>query len=320
MKKGIGSVLNGFLRKFGLTLSSNEPLWERDALFALQEARVQWKPKALPVQGIIFSRDRALQLHAGLTSFIEKVKPPAPLFILHLATSERHQRAYDDLMKIFMDQPFTFIPQQSGQSFRADLLSILSCLDADRVFFLTDDILFIESVDLENMADLDTDRFVPSLRMGENLTWSYTLQKNQPLPPWHPDQCPDPDKRVWKWNEGILDWGYPLSVDGHFFSTWEMTAMVKLIRFHSPNTLEDELQKFRPMFMPRYGISFAKSHIVNIPWNRVQTDRDNLSEGIDPEHLLEQWEKGRQIDFRKLYGVTPTSVHQVFPLEFTERK
>lgn len=319
MKTSIRSGLNKLLRRLDVALCPRDVPWERDAFVALQEARVQQTPQPFPVKGIVFSKDRALQLHALLVSYGEKVSPSVPLFILYYTSNVRHQQAYDKLIQCVADQPLTFVHQRSEGSFREELLHLLSYLEAEKVFFLVDDVVFIEPVNIEAFAQWDTDRFVPSLRMGENLNWAYTLQQAQPLPSWHSDLCPDPDKRVWKWDQGVLDWRYPLSLDGHLFSSWEMMTMAKWIRFHSPNAFEDGLQGFRPLFLPRFGICYAKSRTVNIPWNRVQTYHENLSGNLDPDFLLDQWEKGLQINLRNLYGVSPTSVHQEFPLDLIER-
>ena len=131
---------------------------------------------------------------------------------------------------------------------------------APKVFFLVDDVLFIDNFDMCDFAKFDTDKMVPSLRMGLNLEKSYTVQKEQPLPELLSYPGSEEDKIFWKWNLGAHDWSYPLSVDGHFFSTQEIIAMTKLIRFSAPNTYEDQLQKFRRFFLSdRSGLQEIKN-------------------------------------------------------------
>lgn len=115
-------------------------------------------------------------------------------------------------------------------------------------FFLVDDVVFIEDFDITDFVKFDADKFIPTLRMGMNLKKCYTVQKEQLLPELIADIIDDKDKIAWKWDQGVHDWSYPVSLDGHFFSTQEITAMIQLIDFSAPNTLEDQLQKFRRFF------------------------------------------------------------------------
>ncbi len=351
MRKTICSGINFFLKPLGLTLLGekkfNSLVWEKDALAALYEARNQRVSKncEYPVAGIVFSKDRALQLHALLSSYYEKVIPPVPLHILYDTSTPAHQKAYEEVFSLFSARHISFAKQNNWNSFSEDLIRLLLALEADKVFFLVDDILFIEDVDLWDFAKFNTDRFVPSLRMGLNLDWCYVLQKKQPWPEWtaDPDKgdkgageiiscrknaendflltgaATDGDKLYWRWDQGVYEWGYPLSVDGHLFSTGEITEIARLISFQAPNTFEDDLQKFYRLFASRLGVSYRKSRIVNIPCNKVQQENDNICGTIGPDFLLEQWQKGFQMNYRQLYGFINTSVHQDIAFELIPR-
>ena len=351
MRKTICSGINFFLKPLGLTAlerkTFNSLIWEREALIALYEARNQREPKdsEYPAEGIVFSKDRALQLHALLSSYYEKVIPPVPLHILYDTSTPAHQKAYEEVFSLFSGRHIAFAKQNNRDSFSADLINLLTALEADKVFFLVDDLLFIEDVDLWDFAEFNTDRFVPSLRLGLNIDWCYVLQQKQPWPAWvpNPDQrdrgvnkiiagrknaekdflltkaATDGDKLYWRWNQGVHEWGYPLSVDGHLFSTGEITAIARWISFQAPNTFEDNLQKFSRLFSSRLGVSYRKSKIVNIPCNKVQEENDNICGTIGPDFLLEQWQKGLQMNYRQLYGVINTSVHQELAFELTPR-
>ena len=96
-------------------------------------------------------------------------------------------------------------------------------------------------------------------------------------------------------------------------------AMIQLIDFSAPNTLEDQLQKFRRFFLFRKGVAYNKSRIVNIPCNKVQIENKNLCGNMHQDFLLEQWQKGYQIDYQKLYGVNNTSAHQEISFNFQNR-
>ncbi|MEA3428532.1 MAG: hypothetical protein U9Q84_04850 [Thermodesulfobacteriota bacterium] len=260
-----------------------------------------------------------MQLHALISSCLEKVASQVPIHILYQTSTPSHQKAYDEVVEIIPSNNISFAKQDSDNSFRSNLISLLSSVKAEKVFFLVDDMLFIEDFDIEDFVKFDTDKFVPTLRMGLNLKKCYTVQKKQPLPGLVPDIIKDEDKITWQWDQGVYDWSYPVSLDGHFFSTQEITTMIQLINFSAPNTLEDQLQKFRRFFLFRKGIAYKKSRIINIPCNKVQIENKNLCGDIRQDYLLEQWQKGYQMDFRGLYGFINESAHQEIIFEFKKR-
>lgn len=321
MKKTPFPTINYVLEKFDLNLQRSETVWERDAFEKLYESRIHPIPLAgtHPAECIVFSKDRALQLHALISSYLEKVASPVPLHVLYHTSTPSHQRAYDEVRKIFTDHDISFIRQGSGASFRNDLISLLTSVQSERLVFLVDDVIFIEDFDMTDFTKFDPDTFVPTLRMGLNLTKCYTVQQDQPLPERMPNVVQDADKIIWQWQQGIYDWSYPLSLDGHFFSTREIVTIIDLINFSAPNTLEDELQKFRRFFLLRMGVGYKKSKIVNIPCNKVQKENKNIHGTLHQDFLLEQWQKGYQMDFRGLYGVVNESAHQEIPFDFTHR-
>lgn len=316
----IHSGVNVLLKRFGFILQECEQEWEREAFAKLYEARIQYVKKSCAhlAEGIVFSKDRALQLHALLSSYLEKVVSPVPLHILYHTSTSEHQLSYEKLKEMFSNK-FSFMKQSSNSSFRDNLLTILDSVSAEKTFFLVDDVLFIENFDMSDFAKFDTDKVVPSLRMGLNLKKCYTVQKEQQLPELITCAGRDEDKIFWKWNQGVYDWSYPLSVDGHFFSTQEIKTITNLIHFSAPNTYEDQLQKFRRFFLFRKGVGYKKSKIVNIPCNKVQQENKNIYGNIHQDYLLEQWINGYQMDYRSLYGFPNTSVHEEIPFGFIER-
>jgi len=321
MQKYIASTINLILKKFGLTLQEYEKKWERDAFAKLYESRIQHVPLSSihPAECIAFSKDRALQLHALLSSYLEKVVSPVPIYILYQTSTSSHQQAYEEVVDIFSNNNISFKKQDADNSFRSNLISLLQSVNAEKLFFLVDDVLFVENFNIEDFLKFDTDKFVPTLRMGLNLNKCYTLQKDQPLPELMPAIIKDEDKITWQWSQGLYDWSYPLSLDGHFFSSQEIMTMVQLIDFSAPNTLEDQLQKFRRFFLFRKGIAYHKSRIVNIPCNKVQNENKNIHGNWHQDFLLEQWHKGYQMDYRQLYGFNNISAHQEISFNFRNR-
>lgn len=313
LRHNIGSA---FIHWLYLPSSQHQQAQKAIRAFAECKARFARLENPSTVECIIFSKDRALQLHGLLCSLREKVRPMMPVHVLYWASSASHQKTYDELDGMFKENNICLVRQTNEHSFKKDLMEILLSLSSDMLFFLVDDILFTEPIDMRDLLAFDPDEFVPSLRLGQNLTRCYVLQTSQPLPPFIENIQQDQDKIIWQWHQGKLDWGYPLSVDGHLFSRREIVAMVALLTFNAPNSLEDRLQMFKPFFETRFGVAYKKSRIVNLPVNRVQTEIKNLSGNIHPDALLAKWQQGYQLDYRKFYGMINESAHQElsFPL------
>lgn len=333
-------LVNSLLRRFGL-------VWQRAQTANLQTRRataaedIVW---ALTTPGcmskrnhsecVVFSMDRAMQLDALLGSYAENVTNLAPIHILYRATNEAHQDAYNDVFKMYASRIVSIVVQEQRETFREQLLGILERIKSEKMFFLVDDDLFVEKFDLNDLVQLDTRYVIPSLRMGANLKECYTMQQLQPPPPFYrwcgvcdrvveSDVCISEANRddllCWTWQQGMHDWAYPLSVDGHIFSTAEIVALAKHTEFHSPNTFEANLQQYDAFFKLRLGVCYRKSRMVNIPCNKVQTDNANIYGDIHQDELLAKWEQGLRIHYQSLYGMDNKSAHQEVVLNYIER-
>ena len=272
------------------------------------------------VECILFSKDRALQLHALLTSYREKVTRPAPIHLLYRSTSQGHQQAYETVVETFSDL-FASVTRQEedGGDYREKLLTILGGITADRIFFLVDDIVFKEETDLDDFVRFDPARFVAEPSPG---------RPSDPL--LYPRSGPAPAAVCSRAGHGCgqaflemgrraLDWQYPLSVDGHVFAAEEMRQMARSLDFSSPNTFETALQRFLPRFLQRSGVCARRSRIVNIPFNRVQNDVANRHGNLDAESLLSRFEAGLVMDVTAVYGRVNDGAHQEIDVSFVPR-
>lgn len=283
---------------------------------------------------VMFSMDRALQLDAALGSYVKNVSNPAPVHLLYRATTLPHRKAYDEVLEEYQFVIANAVVQDKRETFKAQLLGIMDGIKSEKLFFLVDDDLFVERLDLDEFVQLDTRAVIPSFRMGANLSECYTQQQPQPCPDFFclrnaaeltaerglpiTEENRD-DLLYWDWRQGRYDWAYPLSVDGHLFSTAEIRALAKHTEFHSPNTLEGNLQGYISFFKHRKGVCYRKSRMVNIPCNKVQTDNSNLHGDLHQDVLLEKWQNGLRIDYGALYGFDNNGAHQEIELAFVER-
>jgi len=263
---------------------------------------------------IIFSKDRAMQLHALLSSYFDKVASTVQVHVLYNTSNSNHQKSYEDLILIYRDRNVSFVKQRNNLSFRRDFLKLLSSLLSEKVMLLVDDVVFINEIDLHDIAGYDLTNYVPSLRMGCNIDFDVDS-----TPGWSP-RIIENNKIEWFWNQGSYAWGYPLSLDGHIFLRKEILHLARWISFNGPNSLETNLQLFTYLYSKHHGLAERRSVIVNIPYNKVQMENENLCGNIHQDFLLEQWHRGYQIDYRKLSGLHHSCTHTDISLVMIPRE
>lgn len=256
-------------------------------------------------EGIVFSKDRAMQLHALLCSYFAYVKNPAKLYIIYTTSSSRHAESYKELKQLFSNQEVVFIDEKV---FKPDLENLLDTINAARLFFMTDDGLFIDSFDMQEITLFNPILVIPSLIKGLDLTYCYIQDKNQSLPEFiRPEDSSLPSfMKYWQWGkaESFSDWGYPLSLDITFYSKKEIQTLIKSVSYKGPNSLETALhQNYAPIFLQRKGVCYEKAKYVNIVCNIVNTEHKNRNTGLhSTENLLKKWEEGYRIQYEDFFG------------------
>lgn len=260
---------------------------------------------------VIFSMNRALQLQALLESYKLHSRSAVSVNIIFKADSERHLKAYQKVFTLNSEIINTVYQEKNRSEFRTILLNILSGFTGTHLLFLVDDIIFIRSVDFSGLLSIDPRKMIFSLRLGKNLTHCYTQNIPMPLPVLTAGKLITPSLE-WKWNTGVSDWNYPISVDGHLFSLDEMKILIRSVQFSKPNSFEESLQIFQPWFEFRTGVCFELPVIVNNPANKVQTENQNRAGSVSADDMLVLWERGYRIDVSKLSGMVNKSCHEEF--------
>ena len=126
---------------------------------------------------------------------------------------------------------------------------------------------------------------------------------------------------AWDWTRGHLDFGYPMSLDGHVFRTDLLLRLLTRTRFRNPNELEDELH-WRRHIAPRWMLASRESSLVSVPLNAVTSARSNRVGG-DPAFsvaaLNARFLGGERVDLDRLDFSSISAAHQEIPLVFAER-
>ncbi len=251
----------------------------------------------LTVDFIVFSKDRAMQLHSLIETQKEMIINCNNIYVLYTTSSEIHEKSYTELIQMFSD--ITFVRERN---FRNDLISIVSQSQSSKVVFLCDDGFFKAPINLWDITKYNPYLFCVSLARGLDATTNFGVV--QELPKFIDDVIEDDNFLCWKWQDchNSPDWSYPLSVGGVVFSRIEMLCLIKLIDFKGPNSLEGQLQSFKKMFLPRYGLCAKKSLIGYLPCNIISSEsRCETTNTHSVDELLQLWNDGYRIKYEEMY-------------------
>ena len=273
------------------------------------------------VAGIVFSKDRPMQLDALLRSYRLMARNPAELHVIYSTSTPDYSSAYRDLAAWHTGQGVRFSQETDLGGFAVGLARLLHEVPTRTVFFLVDDILFIRPLDMAAFASLATPSIIPSLRLGRNIVRSFTRGVRQMRPHFKRITAGLPamaeglnpfseDLWAWRWRSGVIDWNYPYSVDGNIFVTDEIRDLVAHTVYEAPNSLEAALHALFREEREFWGICYGHSRIVNSPINRVQNEVANLHGRHHQDDLLGQWIQGLRWDISGLENVSNSSVHE----------
>ena len=286
---------------------------------AVTELTVQENLNLIPgLTGVVFSKDRALQLYSLLYTYFKLIKNPVEMYVVYSASTDKHALAYLELAESLKNSPVQVTFIKEFKSFRETVLEVLTQVKTKNIFFLVDDIIFIRPLNLQVAIAIDPLKSILSFRHSPHLRRSYTGNTNQ-QPPEFTLIPGAPELLEFKWFEQGSEWSDPWSFDGQVLSTAEVRVLSRLSHFKAPNTYEGALKQFNEITTGRSGLCFIESKILNLPINRVQSEVPNLSGNVSPEFLLEQWDKGLMLDTNKFETYVPLSPHEEHPVNFIER-
>jgi hypothetical protein len=236
---------------------------------------------------IIFSKDRAMQLHLLLESILLNFNvEDYTLNILYKASNDEYNRGYNMIRDLYPQ--FNY---KREENFKSDLMSFFN--NSEYTVFLTDDDIIYQSFKLNNdelhNIFMLTDANCFSLRLGLNTVNCYTMQRLNKLENFnkhsffHDTDLIEP-VISWKVKDGTNDYAYPMSLDGHIFKTEYIKNLCEILEYANPNLFEAFLSNFTK---PEMIISsYKNSKLVNSPINRVQETFQNLS-GMKYKYSIE---------------------------------
>lgn len=304
------------------------------------------------IRGVIFSRDRAMQLDAALTSLARHCAEAEAVSIdvLYAASSPALARQYEVLERSWRGALRLRFHRE--RDFRADLLGILgaenrlsrgflhdpSCLlgilakggpsrrasevAAPYVLFLVDDNIFCRPFSIESATralDAHPRAIGFSLRLGRNTTYCYWRDSPQDVP-----QLAAIGHGVFAfdWTSAECDFGYPLEVSSSIYSGPRVARVLAGLSFSNPNTLESQFAGAARRSWARRSpelLCFEQSVAFCNAVNKVQTVYDNRAGEevqLSALELAKRFDSGLRIDTRAFAGFTPNASHCDVPFSF----
>jgi hypothetical protein len=266
------------------------------------------------LNGIIFSKDRPMQLHLLLESILLNFNvEDYTLNILYKASNDEYNRGYNMIRDLYPQFKY-----KKEKSFKNDVLSLFN--DSKYTTFFTDDDIIYKSFKLNNdelhNIFMLTEANCFSLRLGLNTVNCYTMQRLNKLNNYNTHNFYFDIDLIepvisWKVLDGINDYAYPMSLDGHIFKTEYIKNLCEILEYNNPNLFEAFLSNFTK---PEMIISSYKhSKLVNIPINRVQETFKNLSgmkHSYSSEDLNEMYLDGLILNLEKMNFNEINGCHQ----------
>ena len=303
------------------------------------------------ILGLVFSKDRALQLEACLDSCALHATEAAAvrMVVVYGASSARFLGQYEALAR-WHSGTARFVPDRQ---FRSRVLEVLRSsaargpdaqgsgiigrlwqkarlrtpppgMPAECVLFLVDDTLFVGPFDLaaaQSALHANPDALGFSLRLGRNTIRSYVHDRRQELPRF---QEAGEGILKYDWTQADGDFGYPLEVSSSLYRLSDVLRLVSGLSFKDPNTLESQMAIRAPRFSQGQPSMLCSDNSVafSAPINRVQDVYENrvgANPALSTGSLADTFDRGLRIDVAALDGFVPSACHQEVEFSFEPR-
>ena len=258
-----------------------------------------------PVNCVVFSKDRAMQLDACLRSIEKFSGYEGTVVVIYKATTPAFAEGYRLL------SPGSRVRLVLESDFRRDVIEAIDPEIPYTVFQVDDDVFF--------RAPLTAPVVPPgaaafSLRLGTNTDYCYSAGASQAFPA----TASRGSLLAWNWMGAEGDFAYPMSLDGHFFRTSLILRMLSRLPFTNPNRLEEALTLER-FGVPPLMLSFSESCVVSIPVNIVTSTHENRAgsdPALSPDALNARFLAGERIDLDAMDFSQIRGAHQEVQLRF----
>lgn len=279
---------------------------------------------------IIFSKDRPMQLDLTLRTYSnhclsKKIKNK--IIVLYKTSDENYERAYDMLIKEWHPNGILF---KKEYDFKSDLIEC--CSGSDFITFVTDDTIFTNDFDLDEITHLlkhNTRTAGFSLRLGLNTVKCFALNCDNAIP-----SVMDMASNIllYSWSDHFLksqdDFSYPMELSSSVYCNRSfLENAINEGSYSNPNTLEDILYKrimqshfYSMPFLMMYKQSCAFSNPLNIVQNTHPNNRNANAYIFSPTSLLNDFFNGYRIDASEFENYVSNGCHELKDVNYAISK
>ncbi len=263
---------------------------------------------------IVFSKDRPSQLELFLRSLKKYFEEYNNLNfnILYTYSNDKFKDGYDKLFTIHNDSNLNYIKEV--KKFKEHVLELIDEENEHTVFFV-DDMIFKNNFTLNSkqykLFTLNDDILTLSLRLHKNLSYCYPARIHMKPPIFDSNM-------TFRWRGQSGDYGYPMSLDGHFFRTKDIIPFFNALPYNNPNSLESQLSMYS--LNKSKMICFEESVVLTIPVNKVQNFNQNVYGNISAKFLNDKFLNDYIIDLEPFDGFKNISCHQEMEYEYIKIK
>ena len=268
------------------------------------------------ISAIVFSKNRACQLHLFLESVRKNANNVFDLTILYSHTDDSYKEAYQRVVGLFPE--FNFVCETN---FRDDTINLCENVSNDTLaFFVDDDIIYRELSLEDSFVDIFNSNVCSlSLRLGANTVIQDCYTGSGAIMP-NIEHIVNDKFYCWNWLKMAhihTNFGYPFSVDGNVYIASEITQLIKAHDFDTPNSLEGGMPKGWLKEAPLMAC-LETSVLVNTPINLVGSSQNRAGEhyGISIEEMNDKYIDGWFIDYDSIDFSNIKGCHQELQMGF----
>lgn len=270
--------------------------------------------------GLIFSKDRAMQLQAVIDSFFLHCVDPdrIQLKILYKASDKLSRSLYDKLKSKFAN--VTLIEESA---FRQQVIDIVT--ESRNILFMVDDNIFVRDFRLGRIIDglkANPDAIGFSLRLGRNTCYNYNRNLHMTMPDFY---VVGDGILKYNWTDQKYDFGYPLEVSSSIYRADEILPLLQQLDFPNPNMLEGLMAANANLFHQArstllcYDLSVTFCNPINLV-QTVCTNKTSNNNQYSAANLAAMFAEGYSIDINEYNGLIPLGCHQDVELFFRHNK
>ena len=270
---------------------------------------------------VIFSKDRAFQLHALLEGLHHRCVDldQSHIFVQYFASNSDFDEGYRNLQESWREK--LLITWIREKRFKVDLIGCLkyTLSKFDGVLFFVDDCLIVRDFSLGDILmflELNNRCLGYSLRLGRNTSYCYSRDRKQSIPAFFGD-----DRFLYyNWSKASYDFSYPLEISSSYYRVKDIYWLLRFLPYKNPNTLEQLLSRCTVLFRYRKPYLACSSYSIAFcaPLNKVQSDfrnRSGDSSDASPESLNRALLNGEKLDISSITNYKPKACHEEIELK-----